>query len=79
MGVEGTYQRQGWGRLLIERAIEWASLSRKVDWIDLRVFGTNVGAQQLYAKMGFVEVGRMKDQIRIDGESIEDVRMTRRI
>jgi len=45
-------------------------------WIDLGVFAHNEAARALYKSVGFVEVGTVKDQFRVDGVSIDDVSMT---
>jgi GNAT superfamily N-acetyltransferase len=75
MGIERPARRQGHGRALIETAIGWAH-DHGLAWIDLGVFAHNAPARELYAALGFVEVGTTRDQFRVDGTSIDDVMMT---
>jgi len=75
MGIERRARRKGYGRELLQTAIAWARGNDLV-WIDLGVFAHNEAARALYKSVGFVEVGTVKDQFRVDGVSIDDVSMT---
>jgi RimJ/RimL family protein N-acetyltransferase len=75
IGLEAGHRDRGLGRAMCETAIAWSRL-QGLAWIDLGVFGPNLRAQALYRKLGFVEVGRMTDRFRLDGESIDDIMMT---
>ena len=75
MGIERVARRKGHGRALIETAIAWGR-AHDLAWLDLGVFAHNQPARALYAAMGFVEVGTMRDQFRVDGVSIDDITMT---
>jgi ribosomal protein S18 acetylase RimI-like enzyme len=79
IGVERPYRRLGFGRQLLESAIDFARTSRTIDWIDLYVFGHNVVARALYRNLGFEEAGTVRDRFRIEGRSIEDVIMTLKV
>ena len=79
IGIERPYRRLGFGRQLLQNAIELARVSRSVDWIDLYVFGHNAAARALYRKLGFKEAGTVTDRFRIDGRSIDDVIMTLKV
>jgi ribosomal protein S18 acetylase RimI-like enzyme len=75
MGIERRARRRGHGRALMQQAIGWARMHELV-WLDLGVFAHNEVARKLYRAMGFVEVGVVKDQFRVDGVTIDDVSMT---
>jgi RimJ/RimL family protein N-acetyltransferase len=76
VGVERAYRRKGYGRQLLDAAIAWARASEELAWIDLSVFAHNVPAYELYLRLGFVEVGRVRDAYRVEGQTVEDIHMT---
>ena len=76
IGIERAFRGQGLGRKLMETAIEFARETPSIEWVDLRVFSHNLNARALYQALGFVEVGVVRDRVRIEGESIDDVMMT---
>jgi RimJ/RimL family protein N-acetyltransferase len=76
VGVERSHRRRGWGRTLVEAAIEWARAQPVIDWIDLGVFQGNDHAHALYLALGFVERGRTRDLFRVDGVRIDDIQMS---
>lgn len=75
MGIERRARRRGHGRALLEGAITWAR-EQRLAWLDLGVFAHNAVARSLYRSVGFVEVGYVRDQFRVDGVTIDDVSMT---
>jgi ribosomal protein S18 acetylase RimI-like enzyme len=75
IGCERNFHRQGLGRTLMKRAIEFA-VENRIEWIDLFVFGENTVALALYKSFGFAEIGRRADRFRIAGRSVDDVMMT---
>lgn len=77
MGLEAPYRRQGWGTKLVERALTWVRANKRLGWVDLDVFAHNEPALALYRKLGFEEVGRRVDYLRVDGQSIDGVLMTK--
>lgn len=58
-------------------AVGWATAESRIEWIDLCVFAANDGARALYQAAGFQELALFKDQFRIDGQSIDEVHMTK--
>lgn len=75
IGLEPGHRDRGLGKTMCETVIAW-SRAQGLAWIDLGVFGPNRRAQALYRKLGFIEVGRVADRFRVDGESIDDIMMT---
>jgi ribosomal protein S18 acetylase RimI-like enzyme len=76
MGVLASHRRRGGGSMLLATAIQWAEQQPAVAWIDLGVFSDNPAAQALYARHGFVVLGRTPDRFRVDGHSLVDISMT---
>jgi len=74
VGIQRPYRSQGWGRRLMGTAISWAR-TNGVAWIDLGVFVGNPVAMALYRDLGFVEKATFEDAFRVDGSSIDDIRM----
>lgn len=65
----------GAGALLLGAAIEHARATggrRIALWVNER----NAAAQRLYARLGFVETGRIPGGIRVEGGDVDDVLMT---
>lgn len=50
------YQREGIGKHLLEKAIEFARQNKRIRAVELSVESNNTGATELYMKMGFVKV-----------------------
>ncbi len=57
--IDPAEQRKGWGRYLLETVIIMAR-AKSLRRVLLEVRVSNLNAQQLYAKAGFVEIGRRK-------------------
>ncbi|MFA6236622.1 MAG: GNAT family N-acetyltransferase [Bacteriovorax sp.] len=79
MGIEESMRGKGGGKLLMKAALEWAREQDFIDWIDLGVFSHNLPARKLYESFGFTEICTVKDLIRVDGISIDDVKMVLKI
>lgn len=79
MGIEVPYRGRGLGKQLITSALDWARDQTKLEWIDLSVFSYNLPARNLYASMGFEEICVLKDKIRVNGQSIDDILMTLKV
>ena len=77
MGVRQSYWGVGIGGALLDAAVAWATDQAELDWLDLSVFSLNAAARSLYASRGFEEMGVRVDAFRIDGQSIDDIEMTR--
>lgn len=57
--VDPNYQRQGWGRLMLDAARLWAvSEASRILWLEVRV--GNARAIQVYQSHGFEVVGQRK-------------------
>lgn len=79
LGVHRRHRGHRLGRALVEHALAWATRSTQLEWIDLTFLSGNVPAERLYRSLGFVELATIADMYRIDGESVDDIWMTRRI
>jgi RimJ/RimL family protein N-acetyltransferase len=79
IGCERLARGQGLGRRLSLRAIEWARAEPGLEWMDLWVMGHNAAAIALYESLGFAHLGRIQDQFRLQGKSVDDVRMAIRL
>ena len=74
--VRKDYRGQGIGKRLIEALLIWAVANPQIEKVCLGVFSTNVGAINLYRKMGFIEEGRKINEIKVsDNQYIDDVLM----
>lgn len=68
--------KRGIGKLLLNHLIDWAKQSENIEKIVLQVRSTNIRAISLYKKMGFIEEGLLKNNIKIDkGHYIDDIIM----
>lgn len=79
MGVHRDFRRRGLGGALIAHAIAWALRESALEWIDLSYLVGNTPAERLYQRLGFQQLAIVADLFRIDGESVGDVLMTKRI
>ncbi|MED0934417.1 GNAT family N-acetyltransferase [Bacillus mobilis] len=76
MGIREAYCNQGIGTKLIEFLISWAKGQKGLEKICLGVVSVNDRAIKVYKRMGFVEEGRQKRQIKYeDGTYGDDVLM----
>ncbi len=69
------YRRQGFGRQVVEAAIEQA-FSNNVQRINLQVYVPNEAALVLYNAIGFVEYGVEPEAVYLDGQYYDGVHMT---
>jgi ribosomal protein S18 acetylase RimI-like enzyme len=74
VGVRAAYRRLGLGRRLMDIAIATA-WQRGFARIELWVRSPNAVAIALYTRLGFVEEGRRRDAVRLDGGSEDEVLM----
>ena len=74
LGVDAAARRQGVGRALMDQA-ERIAFARGPN-LFLCVSGFNTGAQRFYARLGFEEVGRLRDYL-VAGEDEWLLRKTR--
>ncbi|KXY90579.1 MULTISPECIES: GNAT family N-acetyltransferase [Bacillus cereus group] len=76
MGIKEAYCNQGIGTKLIEFLIRWAKEQKGLEKICLGVVSVNDRAIKVYKRMGFVEEGRQRKQIKYeDGSYGDDVLM----
>ncbi|PFZ65182.1 GNAT family N-acetyltransferase [Bacillus wiedmannii] len=76
MGIREVYCNQGIGKKLIEFLISWAKGQKGLEKICLGVVSINDRAIKVYKRMGFVEEGRQRKQIKYeDGTYGDDVLM----
>lgn len=76
MGIEEKARGQGFGKLLMQEALTWASEQPSLEWIDLTVFSHNLPAKKLYQSFGFKELCTHTDMLRVNGVSIDDTIMS---
>ncbi|TET34618.1 MAG: GNAT family N-acetyltransferase [Planctomycetota bacterium] len=74
MAILKDYRNIGIGTALTKAGIEWAKTT-DLHKLHLSVFATNTAAIALYKKLAFVEEGRRKEQICIDGQYIDEILM----
>ncbi|TNE44755.1 MAG: GNAT family N-acetyltransferase [Deltaproteobacteria bacterium] len=79
IGVHREYRQQGLGGKLLATAIAWAETQDTLDWIELRFLNTNPAAGRLYQKYGFTLLCTIEDTFRIDGESIGNNIMVKKL
>lgn len=63
VAVDGAYRRQGIGKKLIEALVEHLK-ARESHCLTLEVRDSNTPARNLYASLGFSEIGRRKNYYR---------------
>lgn len=74
--VHPGHTRQGIGKVLMRALMDWAEQDVRVGKITLRVRAGNARAIALYRACGFVEEGRLRDQLHLqDGSVMDDILM----
>jgi RimJ/RimL family protein N-acetyltransferase len=68
------YRGIGLGEALMHSGIEWAQ-GVGVKRLKLGVFETNDRAIALYRKLGFIEEGRLKGEVILDGNPVDEILM----
>lgn len=71
-----SHRGQKLGRQLMERAIAQAQAWSGVKQLQLTVVTTNIGARQLYQKLGFVEWGIESTALFVNGEYLDEAHMS---
>jgi RimJ/RimL family protein N-acetyltransferase len=80
IGLDGAARGRGLAEALSRFAIDWLVSNTRIEWVDLGVFSDNVKARRLYERLGFEEVGIVRDAFRLsDGASLDDVLMVKRL
>ena len=72
--VASSHRRQGIGRALLERTVEWAR-GNSVSKLELHVFAHNRPAIALYESVGFVQEGYRRRHYRRDGKYLDAILM----
>ena len=78
MGVEREHRRIGVASRLLAHATQWAS-TQGLRWIDLQVLSANEPAVALYRREGFLMQGGRPDMYVIDGVSLGELWMARKV
>jgi RimJ/RimL family protein N-acetyltransferase len=80
IGLDRSARGRGLAEALSRFAIDWLLANTRAEWIDLGVFSDNVKARSLYERLGFEEIGLVRDAFRLsDGTSLDDVLMAKRV
>jgi RimJ/RimL family protein N-acetyltransferase len=78
MSVHPQHRRNGVGTALLQSLLEWAQKNPVIEKVKLAVFATNQPAMNLYAKMGFLEEGRRRQEVKLaDGIYVDEILMYR--
>ncbi len=72
--VAAGHRRQGIGRALLQRTVEWAR-ANGVSKLELHVFAHNAPAIALYESFGFVQEGYRRRHYRRGGEYLDAILM----
>ncbi len=73
--VHPGHTSQGYGRLLMQHAIEWAQRSPNIERIELRVRSSNRRAIELYGAFGFEVEGTLRNRIKLSEGYADDICM----
>jgi RimJ/RimL family protein N-acetyltransferase len=76
--VAAGHRRQGIGRALLERAVEWAR-DQGIEKLELHVFPYNEPAIRLYEEFGFEREGLRRGHYRRGGELVDALLMAYRL
>ena len=81
VGTLGTFllpdwRQRGTGRALFEATRDFA-LAHGYRKLVIQVRGTNAAAQRFYGRLGFVECGRLRAQVIVDGAEDDEIVMER--
>ena len=79
LGVDSKFRNQGIAKHLMQIVLDWAKAQESIVWLDLHLLGGNAPARAVYEHLGFHELVSAPDMFRIDGQSVADVAMTKRI
>jgi ribosomal protein S18 acetylase RimI-like enzyme len=72
------YRRIGLGEALLRTGLEW-SRAQGIRKVRLGVFATNESAIALYKKLGFVEEGRLNEEVILDGNPVDEMLLALRL
>ena len=66
LGIVQDWWGHGVGKRLVELGLQWARECPQLSKINLQVYHTNARAIALYERFGFVQEGRLKNDVRLD-------------
>jgi RimJ/RimL family protein N-acetyltransferase len=78
MSVLAPFRSAGLGTRLLETALSWAE-SSALGRVELDVLETNSRAIRLYERFGFSIFGRRPEAVRVEGEYVDIIEMTRSV
>lgn len=64
VSIAKPFREDGVGSHLLKSLLEWAKLHPKIEKVNLKVHATNERAMGLYRKLGFVEEGRLRKDLK---------------
>lgn len=73
--VAPEHRRRGIALQLMKAALTRARRWDGVEWVTLSVTADQSAAVGLYRSLGFTEVGRMPDALRVDGQRLDELMM----
>lgn len=73
MGVLSDWWGAGVGTALLETAIDWARHHPVLRKLSLQVYENNERGLRLYRRIGFVEEGRLINEVRLDDGTLVDM------
>ena len=76
IGVERAQWGKGIGKSLIEFMETWAK-SASIHRIEFTVVEANTSARFLYRKCGYIEEGIKRDSLKVDGEYVNEIYMSK--
>jgi RimJ/RimL family protein N-acetyltransferase len=68
-------QGKGIGRKILEYTLQWGRSHPELRKIMLGVYENNEGAHHLYQSVGFVEEGRLREQVCFEGQYYDEIVM----
>lgn len=72
IGIIPQYRDQKLGQILMKEALQAIKINSEIEKIELRVLSSNVRAISLYRKLGFLEVGRLKNEFKFSSTDYRD-------
>jgi RimJ/RimL family protein N-acetyltransferase len=79
VSVLGPWRRRGVGRALLSALLAWAKGVDGLRRLSLEVFATNAPAVRLYESLGFAVDGRKREGVRVGGEYVDLLLMSRAV
>lgn len=75
ISVDEDYWGRKIGSNLLQQALDWAYQSKVITKVALKVNHNNPLAIKLYQKFGFQEEGRLKNDLKVNGEYVDSILM----